>query len=40
MRLIKGGKFWTVLGVNNNCFYMSLNIDEALKKLEELKGKI
>ena len=37
MKLIKKGRFWAVLGTNNKCFYMSINMIEALEKLSQLK---
>ena len=38
MRLIKSGKFWTVLGASG-CLFMSINMNEALEKIEQLGGK-
>ena len=39
MKLVKTGRFWSVLSMNNNCFYMSLDMKEALEKLAELRGR-
>ena len=39
MRLVKSGKFWTVFGANG-CLFMSINMNEALEKLAELRGRL
>ena len=39
MKLVKTGRFWSVLSMSNNCFYMSLDMKEALEKLAELRGR-
>ena len=37
LKLVKKGKFWTVFG-EKGCLFMSLNMAEALEKIEILGG--